>query len=63
MLRLSAHHRQMDSFLPARGDANRSTEAPGVAVYVFIHMVQPGPVPHYIFFCLSACDTVLPYSL
>ena len=30
---------------------------------MFIHRVQPGPVPQYIFFCLSACDTVLPYSL
>ena len=63
MLRLSAHHRQMDCFLPPRGDANRNTEAPLVAAYMFTHRVQPGPVPHYIFFCLSACDTVLPYSL
>ena len=26
-------------------------------------LVQPGPVPEYRFYCLSACDTVLPYSL
>ena len=32
-------------------------------MYMFIHRVQPGPVPNYIFFCLSARDTVLPYSL
>ena len=32
-------------------------------MYIFIHRVQSGPVPHYIFFCLSARDTVLPYSL
>ena len=32
-------------------------------MYMFIHMIQPGPVPNYIFFCLSARDTVLPYSL
>ena len=25
-----------------------------------LHMVQPGPVPQYIFFCLSARDTVCP---
>ena len=42
---------------------NRDTEAPWVAVYMFLHMVQPGPVPQYIFYCLSARDTVLPYSL
>ena len=32
-------------------------------MYMFIHRVQPGPVPNYIFLCLSARDTVLPYSL
>ena len=50
-------------FSPPRGDANRDTEAPGVAVYMLLLTVQPGPVPKYIFFCLSARDTVLPYSL
>ena len=25
-----------------------------------LHMVQPGPVPRYRFFCFSACDTVCP---
>ena len=32
-------------------------------MYIFIHTVQSGPVPHYIFFCLSAGNNVLPYSL
>ena len=27
---------------------------------MLLHNVQPGPVPKYRFFCLSACDTVYP---
>ena len=27
---------------------------------MLLHKVQPGPVPKYRFFCLSACDTVCP---
>ena len=29
-------------------------------MYMFLHKVQPGPVPKYRFFCLSARDTVCP---
>ena len=29
-------------------------------MYLLLHKVQPGPVPKYRFFCLSACDTVCP---
>ena len=47
-------------FFPPRGDANRNTQAPRVAVYMLLHKVQPGPVPKYRFFCLSARDTVCP---
>ena len=47
---------------PPCGNAKRVTGAPWV-VYMFIHKVQPGPVLNYIFYCLSARDTVLPYSL
>ena len=46
-------------FFPPR-DTNRNTKAPGVAVYKLLHKVQPGPVPQYRFFCLSARDTVCP---
>ena len=45
---------------PPRGDANRITRAPWIAVYMLLHKVQPGPVPKYSFFCLSARDTVCP---
>ena len=49
-------------FFP-RGDANRiqgRLESPCTCSY---SLVQPGPVPKYRFYCLSARDTVLPYSL
>ena len=49
-------------FFP-RGDANRikrRLESPCTCSY---SLVQPGPVPEYRFYCLSARDTVLPYSL
>ena len=36
------------------------TKAPWVAVYIPLRKVQPGPVPKYRFFCLSARDTVCP---
>ena len=29
-------------------------------MYLLLHMVQPGPVPKYRSFCLTACDTVCP---
>ena len=29
-------------------------------MYMLLHKVQPGPVPKYKFFCLSARDTVCP---
>ena len=48
---------------PLRGDANRiqrRLESPCTCSY---SLVRPGPVPEYRFNCLSACDTVLPYSL
>ena len=63
MLRLSAHHRQMDCFLPPEGiriAIQRRLESPCTCSY---SLVQPGPVPEYRFHCLSARDTVLPYSL
>ena len=38
----------------------RRLESPCTCSY---SLVQPGPVPEYRFYCLSARDTVLPYSL
>ena len=49
-------------FFP-RGGANRiqrRLESPCTCSY---SLVRPGPVPEYRFYCLSARDTVLPYSL
>ena len=49
-------------FFP-RGDANRiqrRLESPCTCSY---SLVQPGPVPEYRFYCLSARDTLLPDSL
>ena len=49
-------------FFP-RKDANRiqrRLDSPCTCSY---SLVQPGPVPEYRFYCLSARDTVLPYSL
>ena len=51
---------EIRTVFPPRGDANRNTKAHRVAVYMFLHEVQPGPVPKYRFFCLSARDTVCP---
>ena len=38
----------------------RRLESPCTCSYI---LVQPGPIPEYRFYCLSARDTVLPYSL
>ena len=42
---------------------NRDTKALESPCTCSYSLVQPGPVPKYIFYCLSARDTVLPYSL
>ena len=47
------------SLFPPTG-CESTTKAPCVAVYMFLHRVQPGPVPKYRFYCLSARDTVCP---
>ena len=46
-------------FLP-RGDANRLRRRPESPCTCSYSLVQPGPVPTYRFFCLSARDTVCP---
>ena len=60
MLRIISPSLKYGLFPPPRGDANRNTKAPRVAVYMLLHKVQPGPVPKYRFFCLRARDTVCP---
>ena len=46
-------------FSPPRG-CESTTKASRVAGYMLLRNVQPGPVPKYRFFYLSACDTVCP---
>ena len=41
-------------------NTNKGYEGALSPVYMLLHKVQPGPVPKYRFFCLSARDTVCP---
>ena len=57
MLRVVSPSPKCELFFPPEGmqiGLPRRPESP------FLHKVQPGPVPKYRFFCLSACDTLCP---